>query len=499
MYRVELYARVRRACHVEGMSIREAARVFGLDRRTVAKMLSHSVPPGYRRSRPVSRPKLDPFIGIIERILEADRQVHRKQRHTAKRIFERLRDEHGFVGGYTIVKDYVREHRQRSREVFVPLAHDPGHAQVDFGEARAVIGGQECKIHVFAMDLPHSDACFLKAYRAETSEAFCEGHVAAFAFFGGVPRSILYDNTKLAVARILGDGTRQRTRVFSELRSHYLFEDRFGRPGKGNDKGKVEGLVGFMRRNFLVPIPRIDTIEALNAHLAVRCRERQAAKLRGHQETIAERLERDRTALLSLPSTPYDACDRCPSRVTSLSLVRYKANDYSVPVAYGHREVLIRGYVDRVVISCGAEVIACHPRSYEREDLVFDPLHYLPLIERKISALDQAAPLRGWDLPEVFATLRRLLEARMGNAGKREYVQVLRLMEIFRPADVEAAVREALRLGAIGVDAVKHLLLCRIERRPPRLDLELYPYLPRAEVATTSPGSYMALLSGTQA
>ncbi len=155
MYRVELYARVRRACHVEGMSIRDAARVFGVDRRTVAKMLSHSVPPGYRRSRPGSRPKLDPFIGIIERILKADRQVHRRQRHTAKPIFERLRDEHNFVGGYTIVKDYVREHWQRSREVFVPLAHDPGHAEVDFGEARALIGGQDCKIHVFAMELPH--------------------------------------------------------------------------------------------------------------------------------------------------------------------------------------------------------------------------------------------------------------------------------------------------------------------------------------------------------
>jgi hypothetical protein len=250
-----------------------------------------------------------------------------------------------------------------------------------------------------------------------------------------------------------------------------------------------------MRRNFLVPIPRVETIEVLNARLAVRCDERQAAKLRRHEETIAGRLERDRAAFLALPATPYDACDRQPGRVTSLSLVRYKANDYSVPVAYGHREVLIRGYVDRVVISCAAGVIAQHVRSYEREDLVFDPLHYLPLIERKVGALDQAAPLRGWDLPEVFATLRRLLEARMGTAGKREYVQVLRLMETFRPADVEIAVREALRLGAIGVDAVKHLLLCRLERRPPRLDLEFYPYLPRAEVATTSAGSYMTLLS----
>jgi len=503
MYSVDLYGRVRRACHVEGMSVREAARVFGLHRETVSKMLLYSAPPGYRRSEPVRRPKLDAFTGVIDRILDEDRSAPRKQRHTAKRIFERLRDEHGFEGGYTIVKDYVRERRLRSREVFVPLAHDPGHAQVDFGEALVVIAGVERKAHFLAMDLPQSDGCFLKAYPAEISEAFCDGHVAAFAFFGGIPRSILYDNTKLAVARILGDGTRRRTRIFSELVSHYLFADRFGRPGKGNDKGKVEGLIGYARRNFLVPIPRFESFEALNEHLEARCRERQGVKLRGHDETIAARMARDRTVFLSLPSAPYDACDKRPGRVSSLSLVRYRDNDYSVPVAYGHREVLIRGYVDRVVISCASEVIARHRRSYERADLVFDPLHYLPLIERKVGALDQAAPLRGWDLPEAFATLRRLLEARMGArnhgaAGKREYVQVLRLLESFPLGEVEAAVREALRLGAIGFDAVKHLLLCRIERRPPRLDLDVYPYLPKARVETTSAKAYMGLIGGSR-
>ena len=357
-------------------------------------------------------------------------------------------------------------------------------------------GGGGRKIHFLAFDLPHSDGCFVAAYPAETTEAFCDGHNAAFAFFGGVPRSILYDNTKLAVARILGDGKRQRTRVFTELQSHYLFEDRFGRPGKGNDKGKVEGLVGFIRRNFLVPVPRAESFAALNDALAEQCRRRQAARLRGHKETIGERLERDRQVLLPLPPAPYDACDKRPGRASSLSLVRYRSNDYSVPVAYGHREVLIRGYVDEVVISCGAEVIARHRRSYDSEDLIFDPLHYLPLIEQKIGALDQAAPLAGWDLPEAFITLRRLLEARMGKAGKREYVQVLRLLETFRLEEVEGAVGDALRLGAIGFDAVKHLVLCRIERRPPRLNLDVYPYLPRARVAMTSAKSYMSLLSG---
>ena len=298
------------------------------------------------------------------------------------------------------------------------------------------------------------------------------------------------------MARILGDGKRQRTRVFTELQSHYLFEDRFGRPGKGNDKGKVEGLVGYARRNFLVPIPVFESFEALNAHLLECCRRRRADCLRGRDGTIGERLECDLAAFqIPLPA-PYDACEKVPTSVSSLSLVRYRRNDYSVPTTYGHRDVLVRGYVHDVVISCGAEVIARHPRSYEREDFVFDPLHYLALIEQKINALDQAAPLAGWQLPEEFMTLRRLLEARMGKQGKREFVQVLRLMEAFKIEEVTAAVRDAIARGAIGFDAVKHLVLCRIERRPPRLDMTIYPYLPRATVATTSARAYLDLCMG---
>ena len=466
MYKVEMYARVRRACIVEGMSVREAAREFGLHRDTVRKMLKYSIPPGYRRRKPAHRPKLEPYVGVIEGILEGDRGAPKKQRHTAKRIYDRLKEEHGFTGGYTIVKDYVRERRRRLREMYVPLTHPPGHAQCDFGQAKAMIGGVDRKIHYFVLDLPHSDGCFVKAYPAETTEAFCDGHVSDFSFLGGVPRSILYDNTRLAVAKILGDGRRKRTRVFSELVSHYLFEDRFGRPGKGNDKGKVEGLVGYARRNFLVPIPSYRNFDELNAHLEEKCLERMERRLRGHKETIGERMARDIDVLLPLPSTPYEACNKHTTRVSSLSLVRYRTNDYSVPVAYGHREVLVRGYVGEVVISCGAEVIARHPRSYQRDDYVFDPIHYLPLLEQKTGALDQAAPLAGWELPEEFETLRRLLESRMGRRGKREFVQVLRLMENFRKEEVHKAVGDALKLGAISFDATKHLLLSRIEGRP---------------------------------
>ncbi len=193
---------------VDKMSEREVARQFGLARETVRKMLRYSAPPGYRRQQPVRRPKLGAWIGTIDQILEADKAEGKKQRHTAKRIFERLRDEHSYTGGYTIVKDYVRLKKLSQREMFVPLEHPPGDAQADFGEAMVVIAGVERKAHYLVMDLPQSDDGFVMAFPAETTEAFLEGHNHAFAYFGGVPRTILYDNTKIAVGRILGDGTR---------------------------------------------------------------------------------------------------------------------------------------------------------------------------------------------------------------------------------------------------------------------------------------------------
>lgn len=246
----------------------------------------------------------------------------------------------------------------------------------------------------------------------------------------------------------------------------------------------------------MVPIPRFVSYTAFNEHLESCCRKRQDERLRGHARTIGERLKNDLAAMLPLPAVPYDACARQATRVSSLSLVRYRNNDYSVPVAYGHREVLVKAYVDRVEINCGSDCIAKHERSYDKADFIFDPLHYLALIERKVNALDQAAPLADWRLPPIFDTLRHLLEARMGKAGKREYVQVLRLLETFPLVDVDAAIQQAIHLGVIGFDAVKHVLLCRIEQKPPRLNLDIYPYLPRAQVSVTHAASYLTLLSG---
>lgn len=499
MFAVEMYAAVRRFVFVEGRSRREAAKLFGVSRTTIDKMCAYSAPPGYRRKVPPKRPKLDPLVPVIDAILKADTEAPRKQRHTARRIYERLRDEHGFTGGITIVTDYVRDARHRTSEKFVPLVHPPGHAQVDFGEAIAVIGGVRRKIHVFFMDLPHSDAPFMKAYPAETTEAFLDGHVSAFAFFGGVPLSILYDNTKLAVAKICGDGTRKRTQAFTGLVSHYLFQDRFGRPGKGNDKGKVEGLVKNGRRRFLTPVPVAASFDELNARLEAACLKDQDRKAGRHSETIGERLLADLSAFCALPAAPFEPCEVRTARVSSTSLVRYRGNDYSVPTTHGHRSVVVKGFVDEVVILAGPEEIARHRRSYERGTFVFDPLHYLALIEQKPGALDQAAPLQDWKLPEQFEHLRRLLERRMGNKGKREFIQVLRLLEVFEQDLVASAVAQAIKLGALSFDAIKQITVARIERRPPRLDLEQYPHLPRANVAVTRAADYAALTHGRAA
>lgn len=499
MKRVELYQKVRRAVMIDGMSRRGAARYFGVNRKTVDKMLAFPEPPQHGRSgRSYSR-KLAEFTEIIDRILVEDRTVHFKQRHTAFRIFERLRDEHGYAGGITIVRDYVASAKLHSREVFIPLSHKPGHAQVDFGEADGIIGGKLLRFHYFCMDLPHSDAPFVKEYPAEVAEAFCEGHAAAFAFFGGIPQSILYDNTKLAVAQILGDGKRERSRMFSTLQSHYLFEDKFGRPGKGNDKGKVEGLVGYVRRHFMVPMPVAESFDAMNARFLEQCVQRRQAVLRGNEQSIATRMEADLAAFLALPATAFDPCHMVTGRASSMSLVRYRTNDYSVPTAYAHQEVVIKGYVERVEVICGGERIAVHPRSYERQDFIPNPLHYLALLERKPRALDQAAPLDGWVLAEPMHRIRRLMEARSGEEGRREFIQVLRLCEKFEQTLVEWAVARALEMGAISFDAVKMIALARLEQRPPRLDLELYPHLPRAHVGRTNPRSYLGLLSGTTA
>src|ERR1700738_4611457 len=245
----------------------------------------------------------------------------------------------------------------------------------------------------------------------------------------------------------------------------------------------------------MTPLPVAESVDGFNIRLLDACSKRRQAILRGHRTTIAERMQADLAGFMKLPPAPLDACDKATARVSSLSLVRYKNNDHSAPTRYGHQEVLAKGYVDRVEIVRRDATIAVHPRSYETADFIYNPLHYLALLEQKTKALDQAAPLDNWRLADCVHRLRRLMEARMGTAGRREFIQVLRLMEDFHQHQVEGAVSEALRLGAISFDAVKVLLLARLEKRAARAGADVFPYLPAATVGATDPRAYLGLVA----
>jgi len=490
---MQQWADIRRRVLAEGVSKRQILRETGMHWRTLEKVLANPEPPGYRAKAPRPRPKLGPFLDRVARILEEDKGCPRKQRHTAKRIFDRIRAE-GYQGGYTAVKRAVRDLKRVRREVFVPLAHRPGEAQVDFGYALVNVAGGLRKVAFFVMALPHSDALFVQAFERECTETFWEGHVRGFEFFAGVPRRITYDNSRVMVAKIVGPRQRRLTHGFLQLKSHYLFDHHFCLVQRPNEKGVVEGTVKFARLNFFVPVPQVRDLDELNAHLLGRCREDLDRRVRGHAATKRVLLEGDRATFLPLPAAPFDACRKGSTTASSLSLVRFDDNDYSVPVRYAHHTVVVRGYVDRVVLCHKGEAVAEHRRRWGREGVSFDPVHYLPLLERKPGALDFARPLDGWDLPECFGVLRRRLEAERDGEGTREFIRVLRLLERYPPDRVAAAVEHGLRVRAHTRDAVAQFLLPREDWRATTFSLDGREHLRRVVVQATAVSAYRALL-----
>jgi len=495
---METWAEIRRRVLVEKVSRRQILRETGMHWRTLRKILHHSEPPGYRQSAPRARKKLGAYEGRIEQILKEDQGMPRKQRHTAKRIWERLRSE-GFTGGYTIVKDAVRELTQRTQEVFVPLVHRPGEAQVDFGEAAVNVNGKLRKVKFFVMALPYSDASFVMAFERECTETFWEGHVQGFEFFEGAARRISYDNSKIAVSQILGGSQGRRlTQGFCQLKSHYLFDHHFCRPGRGNEKGVVEGLVKFTRLNFFVPVPQVRDFAELNARLRQQCAEDRQRRLRGQPGTKAQLLLEDQGAFLPLPAVAFEACRQVSTTASSLSLVRFDRNDYSVPVRCAHQPVVVKGYWPQVVLFAQGQEVARHARIWQEEQVRFEPLHYLALLERKPGALDHARPLAGWTLPECFGVLRRRLEGERQGDGTREYIRVLRLLEQHPLAAVREAVERALSVGAITRDAIAQFLLPREDWRLTRFCLDGHPHLRGVRIDPPDIQSYRALLGGGQ-
>jgi transposase len=489
---MQLWNEARRRVLVEGASKRSMRREYRIGSETLAKILANPEPPGYRMTAPRPRPKVGEFVPVIEEILVADRTAPPKQRHTSKKIFERLRDEYGYTGGITQVKEAAAAVRLGSRESFVPLSHPPGEAQFDFGEATVVIDGVECKAALAVMTLPYSDACCVSAFPRECTETFQAGHVRAFEFFGGVPTRTSSDNTTIAVRKVVGAG-RDLTREFLRLESHQLFTHRFCRVGRGNEKGVVENLVGYGRRNFLVPVPSFGSFAELNAHLTAACTADLHRRVRGTADNKIDRLETDRAAMLPLPVEHLEPRRVVVASANSLSLVRVDRNDYSVPTAYAFHDVTAVGGIDHLTIAVGTDVVARHRRHWGKEQTVSDPRHYLALLERKPGALDAARPVEHWNLPECFGVLRRRLEGELASAGTREYIKVLRLLERATMPELTAAVTQALAIGATGADAIGLILFHSAERPVGLFSLDGRPHLNAFVIDPPDLGAYGAL------
>ena len=486
------WTEIRRKVLVEGVSKRSIISDYRMGGRTLDKILAHSEPPGYRATVRRRKPKLEDFLPVIDEILEADKKAPPKQRHTARRIFERLRDEYGYTGGITQVQEAVKQTVAHSKEVFLPLSHPPGRAQFDFGHAVVRIAGVEAEAALAVMTLPYSDGYFVSAYPRECTETFHAGHVAGFEFFGGVPTKTDYDNTSIAVSKVMG-ADRILTREFLRLESHFLFDHHFCRVGRGNEKGHVETHVGYSRRNLLVPVPDFASFAALNEYLAAACYADLFRAVRTKPEGKVARLATDRAAMLALPASTFEIrrVEQCSAN--SLSLVRFDRNDYSVPTAVAHHDVTCLGGIDEVRILSGSEVVATHPRSWAKEGVFFDPRHYLALLERKPGAFDHARPLEGWDLPECLLVLRRRLEADLGHAGTREFIKVLRLLERSTMQELAGAVDQALLIGMTGSDAVTCILGHRAEKPVGLFNLDGRPHLKSVAVEPPDLTAYRAL------
>lgn len=492
--------RIRRMVLVEGKSIRAVARETGHSRNTIPKLLENSDAPRYRLSEEKEAPVLGSFKEIIDTWVMEDGKKPKKKRRTARRMYDILRQEpYGYQGAESTLRRYVGQARRKARhKVYVLLDYQPGEAaQLDFGEAEVIIAGKPVVAQLFLVWLGYSSATFMKAYPAQKQELFFDGHAAAFDFFGGVPHQIWYDNLKIAVRKVLEGGNRQEQEAFVSLRSHYLFEAHFCNPASGWEKGGVEGRVGYCRRNWLIPTRDFPSWEALNAYLAQQCRAEWARHLQGREESIGQRLANEREQFLPLPA-PFPCCKTVAVKANHLSLVTFASNRYSVPADYAHEKLLLRAFADRVEISNGQELLASHPRCWERERDILDPLHYLWLLEQKPRAFAQSKAIRQWreQWPAAFERYWTALNQKLpAQEGTATFVRLLQLCQRYGQETLAAALDEALRCHCYSYDGVRELLRRQTEQPAPQpLTLEARPDLRQVVVQRPELAQFNRLL-----
>lgn len=453
MLTVNHYESIRKAYYNEGKSQRQIAKDLGHSRKTVKKAIRYSTPPGYGPRRQQSEPVIGEFTSIIDNWLEEDKRHPRKQRHTMQRIYQRLKDEHGYTGSYVTVTRYVKKVRPESKEVYAPLSFDRGEeGQVDWGQAKVTLNGRQTTVHLFCMRSCYSGASFVRAYEREDQVCFLDGHIRAFEFFDGVFRRLAYDNLKTAVIR---RGKRRcLTDAFRGLRSHYLFDSRFCNPAKGNEKGHVENLVKYAQRNFMTPLPAVSSLEELNRQLIKKCRADLQRRPQRRDMSLREMLDLERPLMLPVPEVRYAAARAISTFADKESLVRADTNYYSVPVVYAHHPCVVKVFADTIEIHSGSEIIAEHERAEGRYKYVLNPMHYVPLLKSKPGLLKNGRPFKGEPWGPAFTRMHSELRERRPEDGDRRFIRILLLFQTHPPEDVSSAVEQCVSRGLFSDEAV---------------------------------------------
>ena len=466
MITMDQYEYIRTAHRVYEKSIRQIQKATGHSRVTIRKVLQGEFPE-YKRRSSQSYPVLEKHRETIQRWLKEDRENPKKQRHTARRIYTRLIEEEGYEGSEVTVRRYVRQVKAKegmdTSDAFLVLEPECGkEAEADWGEALAIVKGIRTPFHFFCMRPRFSGKPFVRAYPCARQQAFFDAPVHAFDFFGGVFPVLVYDNLKSAVEKVLTGRNRIEQDAFRRFKAYYSFEARFCNPGSANEKGGVEGVIGYVRRNFLVPVPVVESFEELNEHLLRSCLKHGSHRIAGRTENIDSLFEREKECLIPLPAVPLASIALLETNVDKYSTVVVDKNRYSVPVSYVRSKARVELSIDRVDIFHEGRRIASHARLFGNNKWQLDPQHYLELIRRKPGAFDSALVIRRWreEWPACLEKLLLRFKERQGEtSGIKDFISVLMLYRDYPPEDIEAVVELALENSVSSSDGIKHMLV----------------------------------------